>query len=424
MNIYKTPIRIYFHICLRGEYRAIVKEMMDEIKFSGLFEACHSIHLSIVGSEKEKVELVDWMKDEYNDESKIIVRYWGESMKCYERPCILLLRKDAEETLVENQSFFSLYIHSKGVTRPKLSQVANWRRLMTYFLIQQWSHCIRILSEWNAESVGTIFLEQPRPHFSGNFWWTTDRYLRTLPSQLGNSYEDPEMWIGTCAKFFISLYQHPRPPYEDNLLPSLYQNKELGYYTVRDKLYDWEILSKTPLVFPLLCSSSYPTNFQMVYGDTTHNRNDQKKSLITDTKKFPIHTPLIASSYLFPTEISTLEKDEDHYSLFIEYLPTKEIIYEIGPHQCFCFVPTYEWESITSLFWGEQDVTMAIQTMVETRNIPLYKVDLYHELKKSSSTKIKSNVDWRIKFKEEENIIPHDKIFFILYSTTIKQTNY
>ena len=418
------PIRIYFHICLRGEYRPIVKEMMDEIQSSGLFDACHSINLSIVGTEKEKTELVDWLKNEYHDKSKIHVRYWDESMKSYERPCILLLRKDAEDALVENQPFFSLYIHSKGVTRPKHSQVEHWRKLMTYFLIQQWAHCIRILSEWNAEAVGTIFLDRPRAHFSGNFWWTTDHYVRTLPSQVGNSYEDPEMWIGTCAKFFISLFQHPRPPYDDNLLSSLYENKELGYYTVRDNLYDWEIMSKTPLVFPLLpCSSSFPTDFQMVYGnhkDHKDNGIDLKNSAMKDTTQFPIYTPLIASSYLFSTEITTTEKEKDNYSLFIQYLPTREIIYEIGPHQCFCFVPTYEWKSIISIFLGEEDVTMAIQTIIETRNIPLYKVDLYNELKKSFTDKMKSTIYWRIKYKEEENTLPHDKIFFILYSPKTK----
>jgi hypothetical protein len=129
---------------------------------------------------------------------------------------------------------------------------------------------------------------------------------------------------------------------------------------------------------------------------------------------------LIASSYLFPTEITTTEKEKDNYSLFIEYLPTREIIYEIGPHQCFCFVPTYEWDSIISIFLEEQDVTMAIQTIIETRNIPLYKVDLYNELKKSFTDKMKSTIYWRIKYKEEENTLPHDKIFFILYSPKTK----
>jgi hypothetical protein len=394
---------------------------MDEIQSSGLLNACHSIHLSIVGMEKEKTELVDWLRNEYHDESKIHVRYWDESMKSYERPCILLLRKDAEDALTENQPFFSLYIHSKGVTRPKYSQVAHWRQLMTYFLIQQWTHCIRILSEWNAEAVGTIFLDRPRPHFSGNFWWTTDQYVRKLPSRIGNSYEDPEMWIGNCAKFFISLFQHSRPPYEDDLLPSLYQNKELGYYTVRDKLYDWEIKSKTPVVFPLL-PCSFPTHFQMVYGNHEDHKNhiiDQKNSPMKDAAtQFPIYTPLIASSYLFPTEITKTEKDKENYSLFIEYLPTNEIIYEIGPHQCFCFVPTYEWEGITSIFLGQQDVTMAIQTIIGTRNIPLYKVDLYNTI--IPSTEMKSTIYWRIKYKEEENTLPHEKIFFILYSPKTK----
>uniref|UniRef100_A0A6C0CZA9 Uncharacterized protein n=1 Tax=viral metagenome TaxID=1070528 RepID=A0A6C0CZA9_9ZZZZ len=404
--IYKTtiPIRIYFHICLRGEYRAIVKEMMDEIESSGLLEACHSIHLSIVGTEKEKVELVNWMKDEYNEESKILLRYWGESMKCYERPCILLLRKDAEEALHDSQSFFSLYIHSKGVTRPKYSQVALWRQLMTYFLIQQWSHCVRILSEWNAESVGTIFLEQPRPHFSGNFWWTTDRYLRTLPSQLGNSYEDPEMWIGTCAKFFISLFQHPRAPYEDNLLPSLYQDKDLGYYTVRDNLYDWERVSKTPLVFPLLSSSS--TSFQMHYGT-------QVLSSRPINKIYPIYSPLIPSSYLFE---GVFEKEKEMDCLSMTYLPTRKIIYEIGPKQCFCFAPAFEWEKIISIFWGNQQVRTIIQKILESRNVPLFKVDLHNDVEQ-----LKENMNWVIKYKEVENIIPHDKIFFILYSPKIKQ---
>ncbi|KAK9904321.1 hypothetical protein WJX75_009107 [Coccomyxa subellipsoidea] len=50
---------------------------------------------------------------------------------------------------------------------------------------------------------------KPGYHFSGNFWWATGAYLLTLDPKIGDLYHDPELFIGSNAPRFFSLWQIP-----------------------------------------------------------------------------------------------------------------------------------------------------------------------------------------------------------------------
>ena len=333
---------------MRGNFHAIVEEIFQDFIDSGLLKVCDSLHLTILGSEENKEILLKNIFQKYSlYSSKIHLRYFDTNVKCYERPCILLLKKDAEEVKETNESssssssfgpFLCLYVHSKGITRPNHVQVKNWRKLMTYFLIHQWRHCVRILCQWNADAVGTLFLDRPQAHFSGNFWWTKDTYLRRLPNEIGMSYQDPEMWIGICAQFFISLFQHPRPLYHDNIPPEEYRNKEMKYYTVRDRRYRWQELSLRPTPFPFFLHPS--STFSLYYG------NESQDQWINST--FLSHrTPMIASSYLFDF---SKNKNKKEMELLHVRQHQKEIIHQLSPPPSpFYFVPALEWTHITEI---------------------------------------------------------------------------
>jgi len=358
-KIPRIPIRIYFHICMRGNFHAIVEEIFQDFIDSGLLSVCHSLHITLLGSEENKEILLKKIFQKYSlYSSKIHLRYFDTNVKCYERPCILLLKKDAEEvkevkeikdtndsplsssssSSSTNEPFLCLYVHSKGITRPNHVQVENWRKLMTYFLIHQWRHCVRILCQWNADAVGTLFLDRPQAHFSGNFWWTKDTYLRRLPNEIGMSYQDPEMWIGTCAQFFISLFQHPRPLYHDNIPPEEYQNKEINYFTVRDRRYRWQELSLRPTPFPFFLHPS--CTFSIYYGN--HSQDQWINSTFLSPRK-----PMIASSYLF--DFSKFLKEEEKQILHVRK-NKKQIIHSLYPSNVpFYFVPALEWRHITEI---------------------------------------------------------------------------
>ena len=113
-----------------------------------------------------------------------------------------------------------LYIHTKGVTRYNTSiftvencdidipnlykNICQRRDLMEFFLIKKYEVCLKILDDYNVDTVGINICDSPL-HYSGNFWWTTGRYLHSL------RYDEPktENWILGKYGTYISLFQSP-----------------------------------------------------------------------------------------------------------------------------------------------------------------------------------------------------------------------
>ena len=363
INLKRFPnIHIYFHVCLRGNYLKIVKELVNELSTSGLIKACEFVKVCVLGPKEDKEIL--WKYLSFSS-SKFIIAYESEDMTLFERPCLGILRKDADEALKKKEPFLCLYLHSKGVTRSGNQAVIHWRQLMTFFLIRLWEYCTRFLCDWNVEAVGTLFLDLPRPHFSGNFWWTTDHYLRLLPSKIGPSYDDPEMWIAKKASFFISLFQHPRPLYFECIPPSLYRNLPLQYVIVRDSFYDWKSSSQSPFPFPLL-PSNYDGSFKMYFGNCVlkgkhHNQNDENDE---NYKLYQLYTP---SRYLFGVW-PTLEVNP----LWIFDEKSMDVVYCIPTMKPFYFAPTFILSSILSI-WSlhpRRNILKHVQKHVNTSSKP------------------------------------------------------
>jgi hypothetical protein len=45
------------------------------------------------------------------------------------------------------------------------------------------------------ETSGCNYMEEPFPHYSGNFWWASTNYIRRLPIVSLNNKHNPEWWI-------------------------------------------------------------------------------------------------------------------------------------------------------------------------------------------------------------------------------------
>ena len=102
------------------------------------------------------------------------------------------------------------YVHTKGVTHKNSLAQTDWREYMEYFILTRWKECYLELDksdvvgvDWHlgegymgatSKKCGNIPVT---PHFSGNFWWATAEYLKTLPPlfPLINKYQC-EFWVG------------------------------------------------------------------------------------------------------------------------------------------------------------------------------------------------------------------------------------
>ena len=90
-----------------------------------------------------------------------------------------------------SDDFFPVgYIHTRGACHPGVEAVNDHRKYMCYFLLENMKTCIDYINE-GYDGVGVDWHEKPQRHFSGNFWWSSSEYIRSLPDL--NSDEVPGM---------------------------------------------------------------------------------------------------------------------------------------------------------------------------------------------------------------------------------------
>lgn len=86
------------------------------------------------------------------------------------------------------------YMHTKGISflsgfrlwgndqyqfgARNVKALTSWRLVMETTLLDVWTQRVRELD--NCDSIGCYYLEDPFPHYMGNFWWTTGDHVRRL----------------------------------------------------------------------------------------------------------------------------------------------------------------------------------------------------------------------------------------------------
>jgi hypothetical protein len=90
-----------------------------------------------------------------------------------------------------------LYLHTKGISYPKgdprYENGLDWINYMLHFLCTKSDECIKLLDSHDV--AGCNFSDLPKPHFSGNFWWATSKYLKTLDTELLTDKMSAEWWL-------------------------------------------------------------------------------------------------------------------------------------------------------------------------------------------------------------------------------------
>jgi hypothetical protein len=96
------------------------------------------------------------------------------------------------------------YIHTKGLVNGFDNPcISDWIDYMLYFVVEQMSSCIKHITD-GYDAVGVDWVEIPNKHFSGNFWWSSSDYVKSLPD-----IDPPNFWVNGCpshrhlAEFWI-----------------------------------------------------------------------------------------------------------------------------------------------------------------------------------------------------------------------------
>lgn len=112
---------------------------------------------------------------------------------------------------------YILYIHTKGASKIKTSHYEkdyNWRLTMNHYLIKQYKNVLKILKDYNTFGYQLEGLDNGIDIYSGNFWWTTGKYIKTINTEnvdKSNRYN--------AELNFIQLGRNWKPYYIKRKLP-------------------------------------------------------------------------------------------------------------------------------------------------------------------------------------------------------------
>lgn len=169
-------IKVYIHTPELTGWQSVFVEMLEKMDKSGLIAAADEINFCLNGVHSD-MEMFLWPLLTTNPKFKI-VHVHGDASK-WEWPTLNRIRLDADKDDSEDHKI--CYVHLKGLSRENLhdQKAVDWRNYLSYWTIEQWAGSVAQL-EYGAEVVGVNWMDQPFPHFSGNFWWATTNYIRRL----------------------------------------------------------------------------------------------------------------------------------------------------------------------------------------------------------------------------------------------------
>jgi hypothetical protein len=190
-----VSIHAFYHVCAVYNFADVMREQIATLQSSGLYDRMHTLFVSIVSKSLNDIERA---RDLLKPLTKVRIVYLSTDPTCFERPLLEFMHKFAFQFTRDAAMF--LYLHTKGVSQqhqkePTQSKIADWRKMMQYFLIEQHTECIDALR--THAIAGVNWRTWPQPHFAGNFWWARSDYLTTLAPKIGPDYYDSEMWIGS-----------------------------------------------------------------------------------------------------------------------------------------------------------------------------------------------------------------------------------
>jgi hypothetical protein len=169
---------IFFHLFCVADFRDRFRAAHRRILRAGLLDGDTNIHLCAVGDPGDLVGLPGVVLHARTDASATFEGFTLDHLVAH-------CRSEPSVTDV-------LYLHGKGVTRPRSRTVRDWVALMQHFLIDRHEETRRALAA--HDTVGVNFSTQVAPHYSGNFWWARADHLRARPPA-PTDRRGPEFWL-------------------------------------------------------------------------------------------------------------------------------------------------------------------------------------------------------------------------------------
>lgn len=151
-------------------------------------------------------QIIEYLETTYDYVKVISIVDSENPVNLYEGVTLQELHKHS----LSNPGSKTLYIHTKGISHatPNLS-IDNWRNMLNYFLISEWTKCVEALETHDVVAVKDIPVERSKEKIvSGNFFWANTDYISKLPPPLSSELycKDEEHFPGRNLYRFAFEY--------------------------------------------------------------------------------------------------------------------------------------------------------------------------------------------------------------------------
>lgn len=165
------PIKVYYSLATIHSWKEILTNQLEKVFTSSLLEHISEWNMGINLYQSEvDIPTIDGLN------LKIL---YVTQENPYETWVYRRMMTDAKES---TEPYNVLYLHSKGVNGNPFAK--SWRDYMEYFCIEKWKDCVAGLgTEYDTCGVNLrhpVHETTENAHYSGNFWWATSDYIKTL----------------------------------------------------------------------------------------------------------------------------------------------------------------------------------------------------------------------------------------------------
>lgn len=223
----------FFHVFLINHWQDIVKDQINQVVNSGLYQATEKIYVGCLGKSEELGKLINL----FSKHEKFQVVYYSPKAEEFEFATLKILKAKADNWNNElwhgmiGEKFYCYYFHTKAVSwnliqpngknlelvqkhRRAFEGGTYWREMMNHYILHLWRENVKKLDE-GFDTCGVKLLgKEDAPafhvHHSGNYFWSTSDYIKKLPRIENLDWQNrgnAEMWIGKAEPKAATLCQ-------------------------------------------------------------------------------------------------------------------------------------------------------------------------------------------------------------------------
>lgn len=195
---------LYYHLYLTDDYgtwSSMFLEHMKMMEDNKILDILDGIEFTVVtNNNQRKMNSFVNLQGTYDIGRKKSIEF---VLSPYETDEDMLNSIETSKTITENHTMrkiwndsqekdmIILYLHSKGITSTKkhlesgdaetFKKYHYWRQFLNWGVIENWEKCYGRIKFGDYDIAGVNYLETPSKHFSGNYWWSKSKYIKTLP---------------------------------------------------------------------------------------------------------------------------------------------------------------------------------------------------------------------------------------------------